>query len=796
MDLGDLVASAEQLTAEIDGARAGDLPRVERSLKHILEAGHSLLGRTGGVSGAVDAKASILMGSRGVDLPAIASKLGAIRDTNIIAESDSVSHTDIPAFLKSEREEAILGLLEETKRETVERLQARHWEAVAKEWETDKARILSAVSGGAGADMAELSLAREVSTVTRIHDSTLAGASSLTQAELLYARVVVEYNTAVAAGGVRPDLLANFAGLFSEEKDQEVWNLWDMASCMGGLAKDRPAQDVVTRARGCLEVSYSKFIRRTVFDNLSTAQLGGVPGTYPLVRSFLNIKVPPTTPGLDDGLVDSVPVWAMIYYCLRCGDLAAAVQAAQRAGPGLADAKSLLQELSTAADRRLSPQTEGAVRLQYKRSVRQSTDPYKRAVYCVVAACDPSEEHPEVATSLDDYLWLKLCCVRDEQGGDCLTLSGLQTLLTEEYGETHFNASAQPLLYFQVLFLTGLFEAGIDFLFRAGSQLSCHAVHLALCMFELGLLSLPANIQSPLLSRDSGDRSPSRRINLARLVMLYTKHFEATDPKEALQYFYFLRGMKGGKSDNLFMSCVGELVLESREFDLLLGQLMSDGSRSPGLVDNFGGLVDAGAIIQLVARDSEDRGLLEDAVRLYDLASKHERVVHLLNTLLSQVIASPPIIESRRDRLQRQAVDIARRYRAQGVVGGDTTATLFLLLDLATFFDQYHAGKLSESLDTLSKLKLVPFTGNEVDLRVSAFRILGEEVRRNLPDILVAAMTALHSQYRAIKGARHGEQVDSLREQAKSLITYAGMIPYRLPGDTNARLVQMEVLMN
>ena len=95
--------------------------------------------------------------------------------------------------------------------------------------------------------------------------------------------------------------------------------------------------------------------------------------------------------------------------------------------------------------------------------------------------------------------------------------------------------------------------------------------------------------------------------------------------------------MKGGKSENLFMSCVGELVLESREFDLLLGQLMPDGSRSPGLVDNFGDLVDAGAIIQLVARDSEERGLLEDAVRLYDLASKHERVVELLNTLLSQV---------------------------------------------------------------------------------------------------------------------------------------------------------------
>jgi len=35
-----------------------------------------------------------------------------------------------------------------------------------------------------------------------------------------------------------------------------------------------------------------------------------------------------------------------------------------------------------------------------------------------------------------------------------------------------------------------------------------------------------------------------------------------------------------------------------------------------------------------------------------------------------------------------------------------------------------------------------------------------------------------------------------LRSQAQALIMFAGMIPYRLPGDTNARLVQMEILMN
>ena len=45
--------------------------------------------------------------------------------------------------------------------------------------------------------------------------------------------------------------------------------------------------------------------------------------------------------------------------------------------------------------------------------------------------------------TVPDYL-------EEEESGDSLSLPGLQTLLTEEYGETHFNAAEQPLLYFQV----------------------------------------------------------------------------------------------------------------------------------------------------------------------------------------------------------------------------------------------------------------------------------------------------------------------------------------------------------
>ena len=62
-----------------------------------------------------------------------------------------------------------------------------------------------------------------------------------------------------------------------------------------------------------------------------------------------------------------------------------------------------------------------------------------------------------------------------------------------------------------------------------------------------------------------------------------------------------------------------------------------------------------------------------------------------------------------------------------------------------------------------------------------------------MPDVLLAAMTLLHS---AQRSPEPGRAPTELRQAARLLITFAGSLPYRLPGDTHARLVQMEVLMS
>lgn len=122
-------------------------------------------------------------------------------------------------------------------------------------------------------------------------------------------------------------------------------------------------------------------------------------------------------------------------------------------------------------------------------------------MYCIIACCDIAEQHPEVAKNADDFLWIQLSMVRNDNSStsdiDCLTYARLQSMIYEDYGEAHFNANEQPHLYFQLLALTGQFEAALEFLSRF-ERYRTHAVHMALSLGEIFLLGGPRNIQASL----------------------------------------------------------------------------------------------------------------------------------------------------------------------------------------------------------------------------------------------------------------------------------------------------------
>lgn len=51
----------------------------------------------------------------------------------------------------------------------------------------------------------------------------------------------------------------------------------------------------------------------------------------------------------------------------------------------------------------------------------------------------------------------------------------------------------------------------------------------------------------------------------------------------------------------------------------------------------------------------------------------------------------------------------------------------------------------------MKNLKLLPMTVEQVDQKVAAFRNYSDEIRRSLPDILLALMDILHTQYKNAK---------------------------------------------
>ncbi|KAM8947376.1 nuclear pore complex protein Nup93 [Pelodytes ibericus] len=814
---GELLQQAEQLAAETEGVT--ELPHVERNLQEIQQAGERLRSRTMTRTSqeSANVKASVLLGSRGLDISHISQRLESLSAATTFEPLEPVKDTDIQGFLKNEKDNALLSAIEESRKRTFAMAEEYHRESMLVEWEQVKQRILHTLLAS-GEDALDFTQESEASYVS---ESGAPGRSSLDNVEMAYAQQIYVYNEKVVNNQLQPNLVDLCTAVAERLDDKNVSDLWVMVKQMTDVFLV-PATDTlksrcsvqmqsafVRKALSYLEESYKNYTLMSVFANLQQAQLGGIPGTFNLVRSFLNIRLPAPLPGLQDGEVEGYPVWALIYYCMRCGDLMAALHVVSRAQHQLGEFKNWFQEYIHSEDRRLSPDCENKLRLHYRRAVRSSTDPYKRAVYCIIGRCDIADNHSEVADKTEDYLWLKLSqvCFEDDASSspqDRLTLAQFQKQLFEDYGESHFAVNQQPFLYFQVLFLTAQFEAAIAFLFRL-ERMRCHAVHVALALFEQKLLLKSSGISAQLLSQEAGDTPGVRRLNFVRLLMLYTRKFEPTDPREALEYFFFLRNEKDSQGENLFLRCVSDLVIESREFDMLLGKLEKDGRKRPGAIDKF--RKDTDSIISQVASVAEHKGLFEEAAKLYDLAKNPDKVLELTNKLLSPVISQVSTPQSNKDRLKNMAFSIAERYKTHSISAEKSVnSTFYLLMDLMTFFDEYHAGHIDLAFNVIEHLKLVPLSQDSVEERVAAFRNFSDEIRHNLSEVLLATMNILFTQYKRLKGSgpsslgrpqRMLEEKDSvLRSQARALITFAGMIPYRMSGDTNARLVQMEVLMN
>lgn len=733
-NLDDLLHKAEQLTAIIDGNV--DMPRIERNIRQLLDAGDQMYNRTAAstTKDLNEVRASVLLGSKGFDLQKVTQKLDSLSQVKKAPiQIEATSEADIKGFLKKECEHAILKNIETVRQDTIKSSDEFYHSYIEKEWEEQKNRILNAMVGPDEIKdiTLEIPVKPNLTSITppqnrsRLYfDKTFIDKSSITSmnaSEMSFTKEVIKYVDQLVNTTIKGNLTTSFSKVARDIiGENSIIDLWTMVATI--ISDDVPhvtETDPLARrsnfklnnyfiAQACTYLE-DRFVQ--TMQSMVNAPIGQNVASdeviYNLVKDYLHIKTPCyyssemySTIGSmsaskdqgEDGKVEGIAVWCFIFYCLRAGSIGAAIMVAQKmANQTLKnEITKILGEYKRSNDGYLSRKTEEQLKLNYHKSIRLSNDIFKKSVYSIFARCAHAEFYSDVFDKVDDFLWIKLkkvslCDLEQTSSADHslslaaaatpdqLPLGKFKKEILDELGEAYFDAQEQPFLYFRALFLTLQWEAAIEFLFRF-EPYRCYALHIALALHEHRLIILSQHVKLSILSRQPNDPPEVQRLNLTKLISIYTKKFEQTNTSDVVYYYYFLPDWSSQASaslssstlsssaaaeSTLFNAYVSQLVRETKKYDLLLGYINDDGVRMPGAIDKFN--YDTAVIITQVAIDLENEGFFEDAVKLYDLAGNHTKVLVLLNKMLSPLVAHQKNSDEKRRNIEDFAIKIADR---------------------------------------------------------------------------------------------------------------------------------------
>lgn len=800
-DWSSLTMTAEKLQA--NAITDTGMPSVTRNIRQLLDAAENLWSKIG-IPG-MEAQGNVFLCSRGVDAPQVPKQLEKLNSTVTLNTLDPKPDMDIDSFVKNEVQNAILSLIESVKKSNEDFLDDRQKDTIIRNWKNKKINIINSFPGY----MPNSSSSGSNSTmpsITKFNTTNFGLNAHMDQTELMYAKHLCEYNQYVENHGVQVDILQSFTTAAEIAHDDRVNEMWKIVKCMGlivpvhgsNLTRNSGINQntMISNARSYLEQRYIVFMKSYVKSHLSKAKLGGIPGTYPLVRSFVSVYINQYSNPCQI-FYDGLPFWPLLYYLIRCGDLESVVHVLEKNNKD----PELLNIFTSIKNNHnyINLNDQGFT----SSMTWDSDDPFKRVIYSLVAAIDVRSKHSDVIKTADDYLWLKLCQVRNNQ--DKLTYPVLQSMIHEEYKDQF--SEVQPMSYFQLLFLTGQFESAIQFIFRH-PKLRTHAIHVAIVLNEMGLLHLPDDFNQPILTKDNNEIT---RLNLARLMKIYCGSFENQDLKMAINYYYCLRNTES-EGKTLFVSCVANLVIETEEYDKVFGFLKPNGKKQNGILDSFmvSDIVKMD-IIRTTATLAEQKCDLEVAAKLYELVGKYDKVIELANIMLSRII-QPDTFSSldKTPNMKNKVFDYVEllSQRLTGVeinVSDEAIFTFNILKSVFVFFEQYNNHNYTRAFDVLQTIGLIPLSVEQVENRLVAFKKYDELILRIVPGVMTATMNMLYSQYSEIKKEetnkyiRDPEQIQAqleyIREKARALTSFTGRVPFQINSEVINHLVQTEILL-
>ncbi|OZJ05272.1 hypothetical protein BZG36_01960 [Bifiguratus adelaidae] len=592
------------------------------------------------------------------------------------------------------------------------------------------------------------------------------------------------------------------------------------------LERRRLRMTFVKGAIQYMEDSFMAYVDKAIASNPHEANLGGVPSIHNKITAYLNVKFKRlgawNKPNLE--IVNNVPIWAHLFYLIRGGHGKAALAFARENEAQLAKLEQgfllYLQAYMDSDDHSLL--ADYNQRLRY---LSDSSDPFKLALYKIIGRCEIRKKaSPDVIPSWQDYLWLQLTLVREteyeQNPQDRYTLHDLQASILKA-GPQHYDRKGDdPFAYLQNLILTAQFERAVAYLYTI-EQYQLDAVHLAICLAYYGLIHLPSSPNSS----DSGLFSVGQenqgneisQLDFTSLIYEYTRQFPAVEAEKALHYLYLLclfdghQGMIGREQVKLCHRYIRDLILESREFVTLLGEDRPEG-RVPGVIEKYLDLIKIAntreflnQITKQAAEKSNVDGRFKDAVAMYNLAEDYNSVVAVINKHLGDALLRPNMkwsstaSEGSAEDVKNQAEMIMKYYEKDAYKWSQITdqnrETCVQLCLLLQAMKKYAEGEYSSALEGIRSTNLIPLDG-DMSLMVrkaEEYRLHEEAIARTFPEILVTTMTILHKKFTELKKGPYGDlsrqnNLAHIRRQARNVMIFAGMIRYRMPADTYARL--------
>ncbi|CAM1510418.1 Fc.00g007530.m01.CDS01 [Cosmosporella sp. VM-42] len=609
---------------------------------------------------------------------------------------------------------------------------------------------------------------------------------------------------------------------------------------------------ILTGANHFLEKQFLREVESLIAKHPHEAKLGGLPDVISKIKAYIRLRsarkdlVPDNT---ELQQVQGEYVWATVFYLLRSGHVSEAAKyvndnSNQFRGIDRTFA-TYLNNYAASEDRRITNRklldrcTNEYIQ-RSRNAPENSIDPFRMACYKVIGRIELGNRNLEgLNTDINDWIWLQFNLAREgdktiEMAGESYGLQELQSSI-REIGLKHFpkansednNGSFGMFFYLQIL--SGMFEDAIAYLYPFSYV---DAVHFGLALEYYGLLR-PGDAMSAPNDLRSYSTKNLPQINFGRMIGYYTRDFRAADVVSAVDYLTLiclnqdLGGEAGQRHSSLCHEALRELVLETREFSKLIGDIRPDGRRIRGIIEERGPLMGLDAEDDFVntvtlqaASFADESGRTTDSVLLYHLAGEYDTVVAIVSRALSEAISleigeDPMRLMPVKPRAGQQEaeqgsslslasiddpVELAKTmmsmYERDAMfyrrIQDQNKVACRVLLEMSSIKGLVEVGQWAQCLDKIRSLEILPLdaAGDASIIRAyaSKFSGLSQPVSINVPNLLMWTIICCvrqreqltNGQFSGNEGTRK-MMVDQLKQMTLDLTTYTSQLRYRFP---------------